>query len=703
MGVSQTLTVTVKNHSVAGKYTDVLVELRSTQTGASYNNITGRAFVYFTISGSAGYQTAEFEAGSITYTLPKNSTVLIYSKTHRIYHNTGGVAPVVKVRTWLDTRISEGVIQKTQTVTLPIVPAPTVPAFNKNSAYIGDTVAVTLQNAIAGCTHKVSYSYGAGWNVLAESVGTSYSWLVPDISWRIPNDASLILKFRCETMYKGALVGESIVNITAKVPESAMPMVGTFTVTDQDSSITQQFGAFIQNKSVLALEATASGAMSSTVADDKYTLEFDGVRKYEPTWFMAEPVKKAGSLVARAWVQDSRSRYSEIRSKTVNVLEYFKPRVSRFQVRRVDASGNADDNGLYAAISYAYEVAPCNNKNTVSAVFEYRKTTDTEWTELTTKTALSADEEIKPASVTFSLENQYQMRLVVTDWFDEQDTYSGVLPSDKVVLEILADGTGIAFGKTAERSGADFGFDAKGRVLGLGAATASVASGDNLNAYTQLGVFAVRTNAIAASLLNCPSKAGGTLRVYSGPGTGVASGAYVSLIQEYRSLTMTEPTFRRLLSTNASGVWSYGPWVQDTTALITTGTWQPDIPEASIIEASGRYAKVGKMVTLSWRVVATANSTKFIRVSGVPFLAATPNPVGVDDLFDVAGGGGYMTGTAPGGRTFSGWALHRAGNNANPTFWNNSIVAMCAGGVYFSVAVGDRIEGGGTLMYETDE
>jgi hypothetical protein len=97
--------------------------------------------------------------------------------------------------------------------------------------------------------------------------------------------------------------------------------------------------------------------------------------------------------------------------------------------------------------------------------------------------------------------------------------------------------------------------------LGLGAATLELPEGANLNEYTQPGVYATGGNTNVATFSNAPTDSAGTLRVYNALGRAAHSGAWVYMMQEYRSYLSGEPTYRRLLQTGEDGSWSAGAWV----------------------------------------------------------------------------------------------------------------------------------------------
>ena len=109
-------------------------------------------------------------------------------------------------------------------------------------------------------------------------------------------------------------------------------------------------------------------------------------------------------------------------------------------------------------MQYKYSVSSLGSKNTASMTIQYKRSTETSWSTLLTGTALSANTTAKPTTPTFSTDYQYDVRITVTDWFGTSRTYTTTLPSGAVILDLLANGKGIAFGKVAEKEGVDFGW-----------------------------------------------------------------------------------------------------------------------------------------------------------------------------------------------------------------------------------------------------
>ena len=134
MAVSQSLTLTESDVVSLNNTSKVRILWTSKQTGESWNGYTRTAKYYVSINGEA-----ETEY-SISYTLPKNSTATIVDKTITVTHKSDG-SGTVKVRTWMDTDISAGVVEQTKSLTLTTIPrASSLDSLVCSSSYFNGTL-----------------------------------------------------------------------------------------------------------------------------------------------------------------------------------------------------------------------------------------------------------------------------------------------------------------------------------------------------------------------------------------------------------------------------------------------------------------------------------------------------------------------------------------------------------------------------------
>lgn len=356
-------------------------------------------------------------------------------------------------------------ITASASISLNTIAPATQPTLSASSVNMGDSVTISLPRADSGLTHSLAFLWeGTGLQFIADNVGTSYKWTVPDLASSIPSKTSGRITLEVTTYSGSRAVGTKRAYLTAKVPASVVPTVSAPTLAEATAGLAAQFGAYVQSKSRLAVTVNASGAKGSTIVAYKTTILG---QTYTAKSFTSPVLSQAGSISLVTKVKDSRGRWSAARTTTVTALAYKTPQVPTFRAYRVDNSGAAAEEGVYLALAYKYEISAVNNKNSVSVTIEYKRHDAASWTTLLAPTVYSANTTYKPKAPTFSVDYQYDFRLTVEDFFGSR-IYETTLPSAKVILDLLADGTGIALGKTADQAGIDFGWPVVGRAVAMG-------------------------------------------------------------------------------------------------------------------------------------------------------------------------------------------------------------------------------------------
>jgi len=510
-------------------------------------------------------------SGTNTVGIGNNATKTLASGTTSVAHNSDGTKTFNYSFSQEFAITFSGASIGTQSGsgsgTLTTIPRATTPTLSASSVNMGSSVTINTPRASSGFTHDLAYSFaGSGWVTIDTGVGTSKTWTVPDLATRIPNATSGTMTIRCITKNGSTSIGTKTVLLTVKVPTSVVPTISAVALAEATSGLAAQFGAFIQNKSTVKATITAAGAKGSTIKS--YSTTFLG-KTYTGSSWTSGLLTKSGSLSMVTKVTDSRGRTAS-KTTTLTVLAYTKPQVTEFVVRRVNEDGLMDSNGTRASFSYAYTVAPLGNKNTAAMTITYKRSTETTWSSSILNGSSLNGSGVVLSTVNFPNDYQYDLRIQVKDWFGATSTYTAVLPSGAVIFDIRADGLGIAFGKTSELEGVEFGWAPKGAVFGLGEAMEAIPSNANLNDYTQVGIYACRSNTTVETLYNRPSDFAFTMRVYSGLGNKDTAGSYWYLLQEVRPYQAAEPTYRRTLTRNSSGAWSYGGWMKDTVSSATT-------------------------------------------------------------------------------------------------------------------------------------
>lgn len=245
-------------------------------------------------------------------------------------------------------------------------------------------------------------------------------------------------------------------------------------------------------------------------------------------------------------------------------LAYQKPRIVNVSTVRCDSSGAASDEGQNGLVSFEWEC----DKEVTSIVIKWKLTSDTDW--ISSSVAVSGTSGTVNHVIgenLLSVESTYDIHITVSDSGGSSYAISS-LTSMKFVVDFLAGGTGLAFGKTAELDNtAEFEFDAKfngavyGTVVGLDRLPA-IPSGSDLNNYLEPGCWSIQSNSTAATIANIPVARAGRLEVISSTGEGIRSEQWSYLRQRFIPYNRENPTRERDVTRGEDNVWKYGDWTE---------------------------------------------------------------------------------------------------------------------------------------------
>lgn len=400
-------------------------------------------------------------SGTNTVGVGNNATKTLASGTTTVAHNADGTKTfdysfsqefgITFSGSSIGTKTGSG------SGTLNTIPRATTPTLSVSSVDMGGSVTISTPRASSGFTHDLAYSFaGSGYVSIATGVATSKAWTVPDLAASIPNATSGVMTIRCITKNGSTSIGTKTVLLTVKVPTSVVPTISAVTLAEATSGLAAQFKAYIQNKSTVKATITAAGAKGSTIKS--YSTTFQG-KTYTGSAWTSAVLTGSGSLSMVTKVTDSRGRTAS-KTTTITVLAYTAPRIVSFSAYRCLVDGTEAHDGTYVAAVYNYTAPSLNNGNTVTMTIQRKLPSATSWTNVHTGTALTAN--TKTILTGFSADNQWDLRLVVTDWFDAASRYPLTVPTAAVILDIRADGTGLGIGKVAELpNGLDIGWNVR--------------------------------------------------------------------------------------------------------------------------------------------------------------------------------------------------------------------------------------------------
>ena len=246
--------------------------------------------------------------------------------------------------------------------------------------------------------------------------------------------------------YSGsALLGSVSKVIALCVPERIIPTFETLSLSYGGGDAPQEWGVYVQSKSKVKAEIIgAKGAYGSSIS--LYSLEGGGSAAREAA-MQTGLLQQAGEISFSGYVKDSRGRQSEVKSAAVNVLPYEAPRLSDVVFFRCAEDGAADQEGGYLHVRFTQQISSCGGHNSAQAVLRFRAQGQAQWQSYT---ALDASQ---PNILSgFSPDRSYELMLELSDAFTTT-AHADFLQTAERIMNIRADGKGIAFGKMSEKEG----------------------------------------------------------------------------------------------------------------------------------------------------------------------------------------------------------------------------------------------------------
>lgn len=436
------------------KYIVLRLDVTETSTDISSNTST----VNWTLSvaksasstdrtwGNCSYSVSingEGHSGSKSVSVSPNGTDTLLSGTTTVAHDSDG-NKTISVSGSISGKISGSV---SGSLTLSSIGRASSLGVSGNT--IGSAVTLTITAADSNFRHAVTFTYGTYYTTILSNVlpGT-YTW-TPELTIcnQVPNGTSLTGTLYISTWYSGNFVADKSFSYTLNVPDSVKPTISSVDYFDTEGCYAK-YGALVQHKSKVRVVTKASGTYGSSLQRYYITMPgystVAGSSDYTGDW-----LRVSGSQKISVQVMDSRQRWSDSNTNTLNILAYSAPTVTKLTTFRCDKDGTANSEGEYITVVYGYSITPLNDKNKKEVTIEYKRSTGTSWTTMKTLTDSYSASGSFITSDPISNDYQYDLRITVTDDFTSTQ-YTTIIPSAAVVFDILTSGDGAAFGKTSE-------------------------------------------------------------------------------------------------------------------------------------------------------------------------------------------------------------------------------------------------------------
>lgn len=443
MAVSQSISLTQTSQNINNNTSTVAFKWTSTQTNDSHNLNKRTAYYYVSINGGAETQY------SVEYTLTKLSTNTIVNTTFTVPHNNDGTGKI-SVRTWMDTRISAGVVEKSQSLTLTTIPrASKINSFNGTN--LAGSFSVSYTSYSSNFTNKLrisvpnvkaletfNYTSGSTFTLSQASLSYLYSYT--------PNTDKVQLGAVIETWNGSTKIGESTELIhDCYVPDNIKPKVGTVQIDPVNlatrDGVSRNILVKSKNKISISVSGSEAGTGSSiksyTFAAVKDSTVVESITTTNTSTQLG-PFSQTGDLKFRVTVTDNRNRSNSNSGSelTCTCYDYNAPSISGFSAYRANSDGSQNVNGTYLKCAYTPVYSSVNSTNNVTVTVHYNSNTST-------STLINLGE----------ADSSYQVYLTIEDNYGGYNKTSTVtIFGQSRILNITADGTGVAIGKMAESS-----------------------------------------------------------------------------------------------------------------------------------------------------------------------------------------------------------------------------------------------------------
>lgn len=380
---------------------------------------------------------------SITSRIEMSANELLGSGELEITHNSDGNKTI---SVSISAAIYSTSTNSTYSGTLTLDKINRISTLSVSDGTLGTAQTLAITQYSTNFTHTIKYNCGtASGTIVEKTSSTSISFTPPlSLASQAPSGTKVTVTFEIETFNSSTSLGINKYTNTYTIPDSVVPTL-SFTAEDLNGYFTT-YGKYIQNKSEIAVEITAEGAYGSTIKSYKTTL--DG-KTYTDASFTSNVLSKSGTLTLAITVTDSRGRTATA-SEDITVLAYTAPRISSMKVERCTSDGALSTAGGYLKVTFSASVSSLDSKNVATYKVQYKKSTDTEYTEVEL-TDYANVYNLSGKTYMFEADKSivYDVKLIVVDAFDRADkTATG--PTSLKLLSILKKRCGLAIGKICE-------------------------------------------------------------------------------------------------------------------------------------------------------------------------------------------------------------------------------------------------------------
>lgn len=367
-----------------------------------------------------------------------------------IAHNADGTKTVTISGAWSDPGWSPWISggSASGTVTLPTIARKSSFTIASGTKYLGTSFNINITSQSDAFYHKLTVAFGgrtSTTNITHTTNKTLQQSMTVSTDWadQIPNATSGTLTLTLTTYSdstRTTAIGSVSSTLTINIPSSWKPTIGTMTFAEADSTmIAKNWGVYVKTKSkvkvTLGSIATNTGASIAS-----YKITSTAGHSSTAATYTTDYLQTSGTITFTATVTDSRGRTSTAKTGSISVYNYSAPTLTDVSVYRCDSSGNRSDTAEYGYIKATLNTTTIGNPNVNTRTLQYRIKSPNgwgSWTNLASNTQVIIEDREETTT--------YDVEIKGGDAFTTVTT-SGVITSSSRIININADGNGVAFG-----------------------------------------------------------------------------------------------------------------------------------------------------------------------------------------------------------------------------------------------------------------
>lgn len=328
---------------------------------------------------------------------------------------------------------------------------------------LGNSCRVTWTPSSSSNYNKLKFTLGS-WShttgLFCPGTTSAYTYTgytIPlDAAKQIPNAESAVMTVTLYTYSNSSGTSQvgtaSSMDFTITIPASAIPTIGTVSITIDNSSnsAVESWGIAVAGYSKLKVAASASGSYGSTISRFIITGAYDDAVSGTSLDYTGKVIQSSGDKTITVVCVDSRGRKSTAKTTSaVSFFPYTAPSISQFT-----ADKNSDG---YARLKAIFSYDTIGGNNSATAVVWYRKSGSTAaWT----KYGNISNNSTLTTTILLSDESSYNFRVELSDSTGNKAEKVAFLSTAKVLLDFKKDGDGLGIGKICENPGLEVSMDA---------------------------------------------------------------------------------------------------------------------------------------------------------------------------------------------------------------------------------------------------